>query len=377
MPTGVDQAKAGAENPQSGLMKARGGAVRDIAMGLLLLTREMQHDVKIRNIVVDANVLLKDLGHLCRTGRQTTLLAEADTGFVRLIVTPRIVEEVNEHIPKYAKNVRVDKELMFSRWAEYQHSLIVIDPPKSSSDPITILSGRDPDDVPTAELIELIAPKLALSTDKDLQDLGFSQNGDWLPHVLHLSKVIERDAVSIAVRVGGAVLIVGLSEAALALARTIVAAVQRIPKRILWTLVASIGILLLVPGTRKRIASFVKDLMAKADQFRPAVNQAVQDFMAVMLSKHTEWRRSEEFLNEGRGHESTTPISLRGYAIRVLAQSPYDLTPEEIVQEAQVLGYQPRGAGSDKYLRTILRRDKIFYSRDGHRWSLVESETDH
>ena len=343
-------------------------------MGLLLLTRDLQHDVKTRNVVIDTNVLLKDLGYLCRTGRQTTLLAEADSGFVRLMVTPRIIDETTEHIPTYAKNVRINPDIMFSAWAEYQRSLIVIDPPKSDSTPVRSLAARDPDDVPTAELIELLAPELALSSDKDLQDLGFSQNGDWLPHVRNLSKVIERDAVSVTVRVGGAVLIMVLSQAALTLFRMAVSAIQRIPKQILWPLLASLAVLLLVPGTRKRMANYVTGLLAKGRELEPAFNHAIKEFMAVVQAKHTEWRQAEAFLKERPKHEGATPSSLREYAIRVLAQSPYPLAAEEIVRHAQALGYQPRGLRSDRYLRTVLRRDRIFYSPDGHRWSLVEAK---
>lgn len=354
------------------MVRTPGGAIRDIAMGLLLLTRDLDHDVKIRNIVVDTNIILKDLGYLCRTGRQTTLLAEADRGFVRLMVTPQIMDEVTEHIPRYAKNVRISPEVMFSRWLEYQQSLTVIDPPRSNSAPVMSLSLRDPDDVPTAELVELLAPELTLSSDKDLQDLGFSQEGDWLPHVRHLSKVVERDAVSITVRVGGAILIMGASEAALSLLNTALWAIRRIPKRILWALLASLAAVLLMPGTRQRIASFLKGLLAKGGERSPAVSQAFKDFVSAMQTKHTEWRQAEAFLSEHRKHGGVTPSNLRGYAIRVLAHSPHHLTAEEIVRDAQVMGYQPRGPGSSKYLRTILREDRIFYSPDGQRWSVVE-----
>lgn len=115
--------------------KAPGSALRDIAMGLLQLTRELGHDVQIRSIVADTNVLLRDLGYYAKTGRQTTLLAEADSGFVRILVTPQIIEEVTRNIPTYAKNVRLDPAVLIAGWSAYQRSLIIIDlrPPRQTS----------------------------------------------------------------------------------------------------------------------------------------------------------------------------------------------------------------------------------------------------
>lgn len=361
-------------DPQHRLTPTPGGTIRDIALGLLQLTREFDTDIQLRVIVVDTNILLQDLGRLCRTGKQTTLLFEAEIGFVRLLVTPQIINEVNEHISRYAARTGISPEAMRSMWSEYQRALTVVAPQPSKSLRVRSLALRDPDDVPTAELTEVVAPSLALSDDKDLQDLGLAQKGNWLPYVLQVSRVVERDAINVCIRIGGAYLIYGFSEAAVGLAKAVIAVLRRIPKKSLLVIGASLATLFVVPRTRRQIAWWISSVIASGREVWPSVANTVEGLALALQRMSADWSNAASFLSENELQASGVPTNLRGYTIRVLAHSLHPLKPDEVLRRAKELGYKPRGAGSLRYLRNLLRRDPLFISPDGYEWKLSRSD---
>jgi len=157
------------------LEKMPGGAIRDVAMGLLRLTGNATGPyATVYAVVLDTNVIFNELSWMARHRRESKLMGEASTGFVRLLVSTQVVREVAERMGSYAKQVRLSESKLQAVWAEYQQHLRIIDVNEVRADRLVALAARDPDDLPTARLIEVAAPAVALSRDRDLIDTEYA-----------------------------------------------------------------------------------------------------------------------------------------------------------------------------------------------------------
>lgn len=122
-------------------------------------------------IVVDANVLRNDILYSCRKDRRTTLVAATNAGSLRMFCAEHVIEEVNEHSPRWAREGSIDGALFLNRWQdEYLPLVRCVDVPnglltESEAGEIAQLERIDPDDVPSATLARLLGA-FYLSEDK-------------------------------------------------------------------------------------------------------------------------------------------------------------------------------------------------------------------
>lgn len=347
--------------------KARGGAIRDMASGLLLLSRDLGSYFKVKVIVLDTNIILNDLSHICKKNKATTLFDEAEFGFVRLLVTPSIIDEVNEKIPKYARETHIAYEQMLMAWDIYKQKLIVLNPSKLDSQHIQRLMIRDPDDVPTAQLIELIGPELALSVDKDLIDTGYAPSKDWLPYVLSTRSAIDKEAVQIIFTAGSSAIMLGLNEGLRWIVPHLKNIIKRIPKGILGPIGIFAIALMIDPRSRKWIVTEIKKL---AKPNTKNIKKTLGPIFSSLGTLFYEGAEAEKFIKDAKPH-SAIPATLKGYVIRVLAHSKNSLSPTEIINNAKIHGYNPRGKDPEQYLYRILRSDPMFLKDENGRWMLA------
>jgi predicted nucleic acid-binding protein len=349
--------------------KIHGGAVRDIAMGLLQLGR-FDSLITARAIVLDTNIILKDLGQICKKKKPTTLYTEAEFGFFKLLVTPSIIDEVEEHIPKYARNTKNNVQDMIHTWEIYKQKLVVINPTPKVTIQNKKLLERDPDDAPTAYLIEMIQPYLSLSADKDLIDYGFAQKGDWLPYVLKSSNLVKRDVGQIIFSVGTLVVVFGLSKNISLIVKLLFRVIQNIPKQI----VSLFGIVLLSiildKKTRNWIVKKIKKMMLNINS--PTLFSNIKNTLVALSENYKVWFEDEKFVKQGNVNNPTVPSSLIGYTIRILAHTAVPLSSYEILLRVKKIGYQPRGQNPEPYLLSLLKKNSIFIQDQEGKWELYK-----
>src|SRR5262249_8119710 len=133
-----------------------------------------QLQIEICLCVVDANHLLSGLKYRVEHGRPTALLQAAREGSFRLGASTTVRDEVLEHLSEVLGKYGLDTDAAIQIWRnEYLSVLTFIDlsevPILGAS--VAALATRDPDDVPTGQLIELLQPDVAFSRDKDLAAL--------------------------------------------------------------------------------------------------------------------------------------------------------------------------------------------------------------
>lgn len=347
-------------------LQARGGAIRDIAMGLLLLSRDKRHRSQVATVVLDTNIILKDLGHICNKGKSTVLFQEAEFGFVRLLITPNVAKEVSENIETYARNTGRDIKLMHDIWDEYRQQLFVVHPPSYNNERLEQLKQRDEDDIPTAILTETIGPTLTLSEDKDLKDFGYAQPDDWLDYVLDTRDMIDREAVLTSVTLGGSMVL----QLILGAVKNGLKQLNRIPRQ-LWLLpaIAAAGVFAM-PTTRKKLNQRISKWKKSALRQLPETSQAFRVTIAELEDFLQQGSKAEEYVRSAtfQPHEFK---SMYGAVLRLVGHSPYPLSIDEIKEDLQSLGHEEWGAVTEKKLHMLLTKQPNFRETENGTWKLV------
>jgi predicted nucleic acid-binding protein len=120
------------------------------------------HDVP--PVVVDANVICKDVVYACKNAPgMTTLVNAANAGFLRLFCASHVVDEVAEHFEDWSSQFGVEARDFEATWrTQYLpllHLVAIVPAELLTTDEslrIDALARKDPDDVPSATLALLI-----------------------------------------------------------------------------------------------------------------------------------------------------------------------------------------------------------------------------
>jgi hypothetical protein len=317
--------------------------------------------------VVDANHLLRDVTRRMRTGRMTDTLEAALVGSTRLVTSPEVCAEVVEHLGKFATRYGFDLGDALAVWRrEYLPRLHVVDPSTLAplSDAVRELAQRDPDDVPTGQLIELLQPDTVFSRDaKHLAAFGITAQ-DSLRIVLAYHAVARRDEVVVVLH-GGAMIAIPLSaEACGADIRAVSSAVNRMDKRVLVgavALIALVGAFAYVrPGSRRWVAEHARGALGLA-------LRGLEAYSAVEANAQS----ARQQLAAVRRAATTVPRTARDYAVLVLARAPGPLTVRAITRAMCDAGYQPRSAHPEQHVSRVVRRHTDWFEQRGsRRWTL-------
>jgi hypothetical protein len=131
-------------------------------------------------VVLDTSILLNDILDAARGHGGSLLLLAARKDVAHLYATERVREEVERHLARRATEGHVPVESAFQVWDDIYLPLIRFVPvdgvPRGRA--ARLLADRDPKDLPTAVLAELLAPCLVFSKDNDLLDTEIARH-DW------------------------------------------------------------------------------------------------------------------------------------------------------------------------------------------------------
>jgi hypothetical protein len=130
--------------------------------------------------VLDASILLNDILDAARGHGGSLLLLAARKEIAHLFAAEQIREEVERHLERRALQGHVAPERAFEVWRDnYLRQIRFVSVegvPRGRA--ARRLADRDPTDLPTAVLAELLAPCLVFAADKDLTDTGIARR-DW------------------------------------------------------------------------------------------------------------------------------------------------------------------------------------------------------
>lgn len=130
---------------------------------------------RIRPVVVDTSFLLPDVVWSARHRQRSMLLECVEFGLLRPFAAHHVWAEVPRKIGELASDAGVNRQLVEAVWwREYVSRIQFVDVDGVSVPRFGILALRDPSDLPTFALAELLAPVVVLAADRDLRDPGIA-----------------------------------------------------------------------------------------------------------------------------------------------------------------------------------------------------------
>lgn len=305
-------------------------------------------------VVLDTTVLIADA--LKRSDTTFTALTYLAQRNVITMVAPRHVEEeVFRKLPKAALDTRRDPSRVLAT-LESVHLPFVrfIDLPAALPEEVGVrtVAQRDDSDAPLAHLATLLSPCLVLSTDKDLTDSGYGNDG-WLADVLLLGELAQLDNI---VWGGGMLAYVSVA----------------VPAYGVWKLIAflarsKLGLGIAAAAAIGGAVWFRPQLRAAADRAGTHIKPVVEDALSSAASV-LEQRANAEATYRSRLVVPSGPASVEAAAVRHLATRGRPIPSELLHSELTRQGHEISLAS----LRAFLRAHPAFVGQRGQGYQLGE-----
>lgn len=299
--------------------------------------------LRIRPVVVDADVLLKETMAVVKRPGRIKLFDESCSGPLRIFVAETVPGEVDRNLTRVCLEAGVDEASARDAWTKWRSHLRVVATPEVIPAEAQM---APPSDVPTAVLALILGPELTWSNDRGLQQRGLAIRYPTLSSTA-IAEVGDTElGVHITVRVSS---------------ETVEAAVTA--TRRAWTAVGPTGQLLLVFGLGIALGYTIarrEEVVARLRVALPAVERISQ-----MLSDgYTSYVEAVKDLPPAPVISASIPLEYQ--VARVLAYAAIPQTVPEIVER---LRFHSITASVDE-VRTVLGSSPIFAKTGRWYWQL-------
>ena len=227
-------------------------AIRELVTRLPALTPIFGYVPRVR-VVVDANVVLDELGYLVASRRhaaaRTALQELVASGTVVLYAPPTIVDEVERHLAKIARRRGVDVGRLQVAWAAYRTTLHIFEP--DPLPPRTHGEVVDPDDLPYVSLQAQVGARAVFTNDRHLVRMGAGVVR--FDAFLSLRDYARAASVELTIKFGAGLAVAATVGSLLALIKLVsvfVRASSRLPREVQAVVAISVAALLLHPKGR-------------------------------------------------------------------------------------------------------------------------------
>jgi hypothetical protein len=307
-------------------------------------------------VVVDADILLRNVDYAVRKGHPGALLGKASPRYsllsgVVLFATTSVHGEAIRHLPEIADRREVPEDVVWSVWRQLVLPAVrfVSLEPGTVKDPR--IEGVHPKDKPTAELAALLAPSvLATDNRKHFRSFALPETAtdEVAIDLFHVGQfTIGAKGVAIVPTAGGAALIDGA---------------KKLSARLGTEVVAAIGLLMIVGAgyylTRPRGRELSGKLRRAAGRAAPVVGE--QMVAALQASE-----RIEAFAVKGR---APSPL---GLLARQLAVGQSEMTTLQVSEMLRWHGCEFSGGRPHRTeTRAWLEHELCFHEVARGRWAL-------
>lgn len=310
-------------------------------------------------VVVDANTLMSSIAYQARKKVRPALVGVSRSTPWRVFATTRVFDEVARRLVRLSGgDVDLLEQMRRILVEEYRPVItwVEVDPTEHTDPRVRAVGERDPDDLATAVLAELVAPCVVWSDDGDLIDPGVA-DGEWRSTSALAMLVVEGRSrqESVALFVSFPMFAVGAASRRVA---------QRAPAIGYFALGAAAGVVLV--------------LLASPD-LRAAVRARLGKVMGPIA-----YALLDEFIDavvvEAEGKSGIAPrafsagglLSPRAQVARVLARSDEPLLAREI--RDVLLAFDERSAPPLVVVREVLSSSPEFRRHGRYRWAFGAGE---
>jgi hypothetical protein len=331
--------------------------------------------------VVDTNILLNDLKHSLQGPPLTPLMESARIGSLKLFASTTVRDEVWEKlgIEQITRKLKIDPVEARQRWQQgYLPWITFLDHAGLPLLSVRVkgLLKRDPDDVPTGQIIELLQPDVVFCYDKDLVAFDVLAEG-WI-RVSYAYRDLSRQAnVMVGVELTGTVAIRGTvvgAQLSFAALEQIYAGLQRIDKKILGgiilLLVVALGLALACTPSRRWLFAQGQALASAVKRGVSAVGERVGEIAEDMATIEQASVEAYQRLATLQQRTLTPPRGVREYAAMALARASGPLSLPELMKRMKAIGYQTEAQQPGRYLSHVLHTHPRLFKIEDKSWSL-------
>jgi hypothetical protein len=295
----------------------------------------------------------------------------ARIGLVRFFCSAEVRAEVLEHLPELTSRHATSNEAIHVWHKHYAPLITILGPsgiPTLSAQARRVLH-HDPDDTPTALVIDMVRPQTVLSEDHHLSaDSPTGRN--WTQWAAAYRDQSEAQAIFVAVRFsGGFTVLVAVSSIEALIARLL-----KVDWRILLGVIVAVGIGSGIAIAHPTSRTWLKERRdATGAWAQEHLAESVTAVVEALVALDQQSKAAGRFLEEhALVHES--PNLVQEYIFEVLARTHAYLTAREISLRMQDLGYEPRGEHPERYVAKVLRENPHLFERHpSWRWGFASS----
>ena len=333
--------------------------------------------VSIEVCVFDTNMLLNDIKYTFKKQCQTALLPGAKLGGVKVFASVSVRDEMPRKIKELMPQWGIDPQEALRMWeTEYAPWIRFVNPSDMSliSDRLTALERRDPTDLQTGQLIELVHPHAVISNDPDLAPFGTLSQYSARVTCAYLAKG-KHEVLVIYFNATG-MLALQLTASALC---SLMACLCKVDKHILLGILLPLAVAggaawLYGPSRtwlQKRFLAVKPRMLAAFWHILDGLQPVMEDYMR--LKREAE--KAHDILAQSR-RLTEPPTTVRDHASRILSRAAGPLSAAELSRRMQEQGYVPRGTHPELYLRKVLRTHPgIFGMDEDKRWYINRNQS--
>lgn len=327
--------------------------------------------VHIASCVIDTNILVQEISKTVKSGEITALIRAVRIGTLRLYAATALLEEV----PRKIYELVAEGKLKFDpeRGCQIWESIFIphihfLDPfgLLQPSKRIIDLTLRDPTDVPTAQLIELLRPSIVLSEDNDLKAFDpFPE--PWTKITCAYRDQGERDVLLVNISLGGRFVVSFNIE----LLQWVVATFAKMDKRLLLAIGVALGAALAFPQGRHLLRKLVQSLASLVQN--ELVRKYLLEIASTFVAVNGRAQEAKQFFLQ---HEREVTQLLRAldYILLVLSRAEGTLSVQEVTRRMIDFGYQPRGEHPERYVRRLLGTyPQLFERTTTKQWKITST----
>lgn len=300
-------------------------------------------------LIMDANTVRGELRFRITKnaqGARTNLDEILASGLATAFAPTFLIDEVEKHLEKWARQLKIPLDRLREEWREYQRGLVFCRELPITTSPARRLAARDPKDLPYVYLQANLSAEGILTSDRDIIETGFPATESSI--ILDLREYARDQSVVVTIATST---IAGL----LLLGRALLAIGRRLIRSIVGMIISlAAGALLWFLHLKRKASTGSSWFVAAWKMFKDCVANVFRTLEASTKRKTIRWKRLMTTFSKVKRR------TLRQFVFAVCAMARTALTIAEIVARVRSEGHRTRAKNLRAQVRRCLKTDWRF-----------------
>jgi predicted nucleic acid-binding protein len=321
-------------------------------------------------LVLDANIVQRELrwrvGRRQKEDAKTALHEAIEAGVVVPLAPTVLVEEINDHVAKIAKDKRVSEGRVREEWTKFRQHIHFYEPES------TEIAGDyvDPDDIPYKQTCIELGAHAVYTKDHHFQSMDVPLLMLDLDGVFR--KYARANSVKLAFTLGSTFSITVSVSVLKELLTVSMKGIRRIPTPLKIAFGAAIAAALIYPKSRTKIIELCKTLWNKLNS--PKLRALLSSLVVQLAEAHEDARLTANQIKAALPMPRKRSAVVYAREICLIEGGPISL--EAMEMKIRKAGYLTRSRNFAGYLRRVLRGSPAFVEVSSGTWSLRATTAD-